>query len=143
MNDPISKSIAAEKRVASTEEPNAIPLDSCATRLVNPERVAAVSERMPAAETVENLARVFHVLAEPARLGIVAALLEAGELCVCDLAATVGLSETSTSQHLRILRAERTVRSRREGRVVYYALDDSHIRLLMDVALEHISHGDS
>lgn len=116
-------------------------LDRCATRLVNPERVAAVRERVPSAETVEDLARVFHVLGEPARLSIVAALLEAGELCVCDLAATVGLSETSTSQHLRILRSQRTVRSRREGRVVYYALDDAHIRMLMDVALEHVSHG--
>lgn len=116
-------------------------LDRCATRLVNPDRVAAVRERVPSNETVENLARVFHVLGEPARLSIVAALLEAGELCVCDLAATVGLSETSTSQHLRILRAQRTVRSRREGRVVYYALDDAHIRMLMDVALEHVAHG--
>lgn len=110
------------------------------TRLVNPERVAAVSERIPTPATVEALARTFHVLAEPARLGIVAALLEAGELCVCDLAATVGLSETSTSQHLRILRAERTVRSRRDGRIVYYALDDAHVRLLMDVALQHVAH---
>lgn len=117
-----------------------VPLDRCATRLVDPERVAAVSAQMPAAVVVAALARTFHVLAEPARLGIVAALLEAGELCVCDLAATVGLSETSTSQHLRILRAERTVRSRRDGRVVYYALDDAHVRLLMDVALQHVAH---
>lgn len=118
----------------------AIPLDRCATRLVNPERVAAVSRRMPEPATVEALARTFHVLAEPSRLGIVAALLEAGELCVCDLAATARLSETSTSQHLRILRAERTVRSRREGRIVYYALDDGHVRMLMDVALAHVAH---
>lgn len=121
--------------------PGAIPLDRCATRLVNPERVAAVSGRMPTAATMDALAGTFHVLAEPARLGIVAALLEAGELCVCDLAATVGLSETSTSQHLRILRGERTVRSRREGRMVYYSLDDAHVRLLMDVALQHVAHG--
>lgn len=128
--------MAAENTAAK-----AIPLDRCATRLVNPERVADVSKRMPTMVTLTALARVFHVLAEPARLGIVTALLEAGELCVCDLAATVGLSETSTSQHLRILRGERTVRSRREGRVVYYALDDAHVRMLMDVALQHVTHG--
>lgn len=129
------------KIAAKVNEPT--PLDRCATRLINPERVAAVRERVPSPEVVEDIARVFHVLAEPARVSIVAALLEAGELCVCDLAATVGFSETSTSQHLRILRAERTVRNRREGRVVYYSLDDAHIRLLMDVALEHVSHGSS
>lgn len=142
MNDPIRQT-APKTHEATEADGEPTQLDRCATRLVNPERVAAVRERVPSPETVEDLARVFHVLAEPARLGIVAALLEAGELCVCDLAATVGLSETSTSQHLRILRGERTVRSRREGRVVYYALDDAHIRMLMDVALEHVSHGSS
>ncbi len=122
-----------------TAEPT--PLDSCEQRLVNPVRVAEIRGRVPAPETVSELADVFRVLAEPSRLGIVAALLEAGELCVCDLAATVGLSETSTSQHLRVLRSGRTVRSRREGRIVYYALDDSHVRLLLDVALQHVAHG--
>lgn len=116
------------------------PLERCVTRLIDPERVAAVRERLPAPGTIDALAGIFHVLAEPSRLGVVAALLEVGELCVCDLAATVGLSETSTSQHLRILRAQRTVRSRRAGRVVYYALDDAHVRLLLDVALQHVAH---
>ena len=121
---------------------DAVPLEGCVRRLVDPERVAAVSERIPGPETIEALARTFGVLADPARLGIVAALLEAGELCVCDLAATAGLSETSTSQHLRILRGARAVRSRRAGRVVYYALDDAHVRLLLDVALQHVSHAE-
>ncbi len=111
-------------------------------RLVDPERVAAVRERMPGPEQAQQLARVFHVLAEPARVRIVTALLEAGELCVCDLAATVGMTEAQTSQHLRVLRAERTVRNRRDGRMVYYALDDGHVRMLMDVALAHVSHDD-
>lgn len=119
-------------------EPN--PLDDCAVRLVDPDRVAAVRERMPDTDATERLARVFHVLGEPARVRIVTALLEAGELCVCDLAATVGMTEAQTSQHLRVLRAERTVRNRRDGRMVYYALDDAHVRLLMDLALQHVSH---
>jgi ArsR family transcriptional regulator, lead/cadmium/zinc/bismuth-responsive transcriptional repressor len=119
-----------------------IPLDTCAVRLVDPERVAAVRERMPDAEAAQRLARVFHVLAEPARVRIVTALLEAGELCVCDLAATVGMTEAQTSQHLRVLRAERTVRNRRDGRMVYYSLDDAHVRLLMDLALQHVKHGE-
>lgn len=117
-----------------------IPLDDCAVRIVDAERVAAVRERMPDERAAERLARVFHVLAEPARVRIVTALLEAGELCVCDIAATVGLTEAATSQHLRVLRAERTVRNRRAGRMVYYSLDDAHVRMLMDVALAHVAH---
>lgn len=125
---------------ASADE--AVPLDRCLTRLVNPQRVAAVRDRLPTPEIADELAATFRVLSEPARIKIVSALLEAGELCVCDIAASVGLSETATSQHLRILRAQRAVRNRREGRIVYYALADAHIRLLMDVTLQHVSHGD-
>lgn len=120
----------------------AVPLERCLTRVVNPQRVASVRGRLPAPDVADELAATFRVLSEPARVKIVAALLEAGELCVCDLAASVGLSETATSQHLRILRAQRAVRNRREGRIVYYALADAHIRVLMDVALQHVSHDD-
>jgi ArsR family transcriptional regulator, lead/cadmium/zinc/bismuth-responsive transcriptional repressor len=119
-----------------------VPLDTCAVRLVDPERVAAVRDRMPPPRSAERLARVFYVLAEPARVRIVIALLEAGELCVCDLAATVGQSEAATSQHLRVLRAERAVRNRRDGRMVFYSLDDAHVRMLMDLALQHVAHED-
>ena len=116
----------------------AIPLDGCETRLVDPERVAAVSGRMPAEGVPEQLSAVFRMLAEPARVRIVSALLEAGELCVCDLAAVVGLSETATSQHLRMLRGADAVRNRRAGRVVYYSLADAHVRMLLDLALTHV-----
>lgn len=127
---------------ASANADESVPLERCLTRLVNPQRVASVRERMPSPEIADELAATFRVLSEPARVKIVSALLEAGELCVCDLAATVGLSETATSQHLRILRAQRAVRHRRDGRIVYYALADAHIRLLMDVTLQHVSHAD-
>lgn len=132
----------AERNEPGSHDDEAVPLERCLTRLVNPQRVAAVRKRLPEPEIAEEIAATFRVLAEPARIKIVSALLEAGELCVCDLAATVGLSETATSQHLRILRAQRAVRFRRDGRVVYYALADAHIRLLMDVTLQHVSHGD-
>ncbi len=118
-----------------------VALDTCAVRLVDPDRVAAVRERMPDGEQLADLARTFQVLAEPARARIVTALLEAGELCVCDLAAVVDQRETVTSQHLRVLRAAGTVRNRRDGRMVYYSLADAHVRLLMDIALQHIAHG--
>lgn len=92
----------AAGREDDTTAEEAVPLERCLTRLVNPQRVASVRERLPSAEIADELAATFRVLAEPARVKIVSALLEAGELCVCDLAASVGLSETATSQHLRI-----------------------------------------
>ena len=116
-----------------------VPLERC-PRVVDPARVAAVRERMPGAGIAQEVAATFGALAEPARLRIVLALLEAGELCVCDIAAAADVSETSASQHLRILRSSRTVRKRRDGRVAYYSLADGHVRLLIDVALEHTRH---
>ena len=78
-------------------------------------------------------------MGDPTRLRLVAAL--AGrELCVCDLAATVGLSESAVSHQLRLLRARGLVRSRRDGRLVYYALDDDHVAALYAIALEHVAH---
>ena len=118
---------------------NVMPLERC-PRVVDPARVAAVRDRMPGAGVVSQMAGAFGVLAEPARLRIVLALLEAGELCVCDIAAAAGVSETSASQHLRILRSSQTVRKRRDGRVAYYSLADGHVRMLIDVALEHTRH---
>ena len=116
-----------------------VALEHC-PRVVDPARVAAVRQHMPDADTVQDVAAAFGVLAEPARLRIVLALLEAGELCVCDIAAAADVSETSASQHLRILRSSRTVRKRRDGRVAYYSLADGHVRMLLDVALEHRRH---
>lgn len=95
---------------------------------------------MPDENTVEQVAGGFAVLADPARLRIVLALLEAGEMSVRDVAAAARVSETSASQHLRVLRTSRTVRNRRDGRLVYYSLADAHVRLLLDVALEHTRH---
>jgi ArsR family transcriptional regulator len=69
---------------------------------------------------------------------LVAALLAAGELCVWDLAAVTGLSQTACSHNLRLLRSSRLVRYRKQGRNVYYSLDDAHINLLLDVGLQHV-----
>ena len=128
----------------STPEPKAATvtsIDAC-PRLVDPARVAAVKDWMPGEATVQEVASAFGVLADPARLRIVLTLLEAGELCVCDIAAAAGVSETSASQHLRVLRGSNAVRKRRDGRVAYYSLADGHVRLLIDVALEHSRHGE-
>ena len=117
-----------------------IPLDRCEAECVEPERVAAVLERLPDLSVFQDLAETFRVLSDPGRVRLISALLEAGELCVCDLAAVTGLSQTACSHNLRLLRSHRLVRYRKQGRNVYYALDDAHIRLLLDVALQHVSH---
>ncbi len=109
-------------------------------RLVDPDRVGAVRERMMSSDDAVRLAERFQLLADPVRLRMVYALLEAGELSVGDLAAVVGSSESGTSHQLRQLRLAGLVRARKEGRVVYYRVADTHVRLLLDVAVEHYLH---
>ena len=121
-------------------EASVVPLDRCETACVEPERVSEVFARLPEPAVFQDLAETFRVLADPGRVRLISALLEAGELCVCDLAAVTGLSQTACSHNLRLLRSSRLVRYRKQGRNVYYALDDAHIRLLLDVALQHVTH---
>lgn len=115
-------------------------LDVCSTKLVDPDRVAAVRERLVGIEEAGRLAEQFKLLADPTRTRLLFALLEAGELCVCDLAETIGVPESSVSHALRLLRTAGIVRNRRDGRMIYYSLDDSHVRLLLDLSLEHLRH---
>lgn len=123
--------------------PDVIPLpdEAYAVRMVHPDRVAATRSKLLSSDEASDLAERFKLLADGGRLRMVYALLEAGELCVCDLAATVDSSESATSHQLRQLRLAGLVRSRKEGRTVYYRVDDTHVRLLLDVAVEHYLHG--
>lgn len=123
-------------------ESAAVPIDECAVRAVDPDRVAATRERLIGLEEAEALADGFKLLGEPNRVRILYALLEAGELCVCDLAATVDVSETTVSHAMRLLKAAGIVRNRRDGRMIYYRLDDAHVRMLLDLSREHLAHSD-
>lgn len=120
-----------------------VKLDGCGVRLVDAEKVAQVRAAMPVKSDVTDAADVFGLLGEPGRLQLLLALLEAGELCVCDLAATTGMQETTVSHALRLLRAHRIVSVHRRGRMAYYRLDDAHVRMLLDLALTHIQHTDA
>lgn len=120
-----------------------VPLDRCEIECVDPERVHNVLSHLPHDAVFAELAETFRVLSDPGRVRLISALLEAGELCVCDLAAVTGLSSTAVSHNLRLLRAQRLVRYRKQGRNVFYALDDAHIRLLLDVGLQHVGHEES
>ena len=118
-----------------------VEIDGCLARVVDSERVAAVQAAMPAAADVEQAADVFALLGDANRLRLLVALLEGGEMCVCDLAAAAGMSESAASHAVRWLRAHRIVSApRRQGRMMYYRLDDAHVRMLLDVALTHSQH---
>jgi DNA-binding transcriptional ArsR family regulator len=118
-------------------------LDSCAVRMVDPGKVALVRDTLPGGAEVDELAAVFGLLGDPGRLRLLSALLEGGELCVCDLAAATGMSESAVSHALRLLRAHRVVSVSRRGRMAYYRLDDSHVRMLLDLGLAHTRHVDA
>jgi ArsR family transcriptional regulator, lead/cadmium/zinc/bismuth-responsive transcriptional repressor len=122
--------------------PEAIPIEGCELKLVDPERVQAVQASLPAPDVVDELAEVFGLLSDPNRLRLLASLLEGGELCVCDLAAAAGMAESTTSHALRLLRAHHVVKARRAGRMMHYSLLDGHVRMLLDLALEHVGHAD-
>jgi ArsR family transcriptional regulator, lead/cadmium/zinc/bismuth-responsive transcriptional repressor len=120
---------------------DAAALDGCDVRLVDPERVYSVRAGLPDQDTIVSMATVVGLLSDPSRLRLLLALLEGGEMCVCDIAAACGSSESSISHALRLLRANRVVRVRRSGRRAFYQLADSHVRLLLDVTLAHAAHG--
>jgi ArsR family transcriptional regulator, lead/cadmium/zinc/bismuth-responsive transcriptional repressor len=116
--------------VAATAEP-------CPAPHLDVRDTAARRRTLMGARTVEALAETFRVLGDPTRVRILDALAP-GELCVCDVAALVGISESAVSHQLRLLRGMRLVRPRRAGRLVYYAVDDHHILELLKQALTHV-----
>lgn len=130
----------------STTDPETAPvvaLDGCHDGHADGARLGALADRLPDETVFQSLAETFRVLSDPGRVRLISVLLEGGELCVCELAAVTGLSETACSHNLRLLRSNRLVRYRRQGRNIYYALDDEHIHQLLAVALEHVGHADA
>jgi DNA-binding transcriptional ArsR family regulator len=88
-------------------------------------------------QTVDGLTEIFRVLGDPTRVRILDALSRA-ELCVGDLAARLGVTESAVSHQLRLLRNTRIVRARRDGRMIFYALDDRHVLALFEQGLRHV-----
>lgn len=88
----------------------------------------------------ERVADLFKVLGDPTRVLILQALIQGGELCVHQLADAVGMSQSSVSHHLRLLRTSGLIRARRSGREVYYRPDDDHVEQLIGVCVEHVAH---
>lgn len=115
-------------------------LDGCVVECVHPDKVALVQAKAPSEGDLARATLIFKLLGDPTRSRLLYALLEAGELCVCDLAAATGTAEATVSQALRLLRASGVVTGRREGRNVFYRLSDAHVRMLLDLTLEHTQH---
>lgn len=111
----------------------------CDEQIVHVDAVRASRANLPQAAVVGGVSALFAALGDPTRLRLVAALA-ARELCVCDLAAALGISQSAVSHQIRVLRELGAVRPRRDGRRVYYALDDEHVTTLYHQAVDHIRH---
>lgn len=114
--------------------------DVCDVHFVNEDHVRTALQALPPDRDILSLAETFKILGDPTRVKVCQAL-SAQELCVCDLAKLLGISESATSHQLRVLRNRRLVRYRKEGKMVYYSLDDEHIERLMKEALRHVREG--
>ena len=118
-----------------------VNLDVCPTHCDDTtEPLDDIRGRLTGREAQVEAAELFRLLGDATRLSILHALLEAGELCVCDLARVVGVAENVVSQALRLLRAADVVRSRRDGRQIHYRLADAHVRMLLDLSADHVRH---
>jgi len=111
--------------------------EACDVFHIDPAKVARLREALIGQASVDALAETFRALGDPTRVRVLDALSH-GELCVCDLAALLGSSQSATSHQLRLLRTLRLVRTRRAGRMVFYALDDRHIVTLFRQGLRHV-----
>jgi DNA-binding transcriptional ArsR family regulator len=111
--------------------------DTCQAHQMHPEKIERTKSFMGPDEDFQELAETFKLLSDYNRLRILQAL-NIEELCVCDISALLDMSQSAASHQLRLLRAARLVRFRREGKNVYYSLDDSHVKTLLDVAMSHV-----
>ena len=115
-----------------------VKMEKCNCNIIHKDVIEKVNKGLPADETLYDLAEFFKVFGDSTRIKIICALFES-EMCVCDLAALLGVTQSAISHQLRTLKAARLVRYRREGKVVYYSLDDEHIKHIFDEGLRHIT----
>ena len=113
-------------------------IEKCEDNAIHSEVVSNVKSKLPAEETLYDLAELFKVFGDSTRIKILCSLFEA-EMCVCDIAVTLGMSQSAVSHQLRVLKNAKLVKFRREGKVVYYSLDDDHVKQIFNAGLHHIS----
>ncbi len=113
----------------------------CAIDAIHPDRLSRVKEKMKAERTVQILSETFKALSDPTRLKILIAL-STEELCGCDLVELLGITKSAVSHQLRILKGLRIVKYRKEGKHVFYSLDDDHVRMLITQTLDHVEEAE-
>jgi len=113
-------------------------LETCNCNVIHEDVVKRVKETIPNEEDLYELADLFKVFGDSTRIKIVCALFQS-EMCVCDIAALLGMNQSAISHQLRVLKQARLVKFRKEGKVVYYSLDDDHVKGIFDQGLAHIN----
>ena len=111
--------------------------DSCTCSVIHEDIINIARNKMPEEETLYDLAELFKVFGDTTRIKIICALFES-EMCVCDIATLLCMNQSAISHQLRVLKQARLVKFRKDGKVVYYSLDDEHIKLIFDLGLIHI-----
>ena len=114
-------------------------MDICAEKCINEKKVKQTVKTIPQQEDIGQMVDIFKALGDPSRLKIVLALLNQ-EHCVCDIAVICGQTDSAISHQLRILRTMKIVKNRREGKIIYYSIDDDHVISLIHMSLDHIRH---
>ncbi len=117
---------------------NTAGIESCSCSIIQEEIVAKVRVSMPVEETLYDLAELFKVFGDTTRIKILCALLES-EMCVCDIAALLSMNQSAISHQLRVLKQARLVKYRKEGKAVFYSLDDEHVKQIFDQGLVHVN----
>ncbi|WP_312699259.1 metalloregulator ArsR/SmtB family transcription factor [Sedimentibacter sp.] len=112
-------------------------IDRCDCTTIHEEVVNDVRQHMPDDDILIDLADVFKVFSDSTRVKILCALFRA-EMCVCDISVLLGMTKSSISHQLRILKQSKLVKSRKDGRIVYYSLDDDHVKSIFDQGLSHV-----
>lgn len=119
------------------EKSKLVPEETCDCLFVHEDVVDTVAKKMPDEEEFQNLADFFKVFGDSTRIKILYVLLQT-EMCVCDIAEVLGMTQSAISHQLRVLRQMNLVRTRREGKTVFYSLSDGHISTILSQGVEHI-----
>ena len=113
-------------------------MERCQEECICPDQVLPILGRVVSAVDAERVAELFSILADPTRIRILHALNMSSELCVCDLAFLVGMSQSAVSHQLRSLRMADVVARRKDGRTMFYSLSDVHVRIMLSNGFEHL-----
>ena len=111
--------------------------EKCEVTLIHEDNVKKAINELPDDELIVDLSDMFKIFGDQTRVKILMAL-ESGELCVCDIAAVMNMSQSAISHQLRVLKQSNIVKTRRQGKVVYYSISDDHVKEIFDIAIVHV-----